>query len=70
MHSRRVNLRIGLYSVLSHGRLSRGRHMRTAGRISPQDLGIWSDAHVEPLARIVRRRVPCRSRRATPRRSP
>ena len=40
------------------------------GRISPQDLGIWSDAHVEPLARIVRRRVPCRSRRATPRRSP
>ena len=25
-----------------------------AGRISPQDLGLWSDAHVEPLARIVR----------------
>ncbi len=24
------------------------------GRISPQDLGIWSDRHVEPLARIVR----------------
>jgi 2,4-dienoyl-CoA reductase-like NADH-dependent reductase (Old Yellow Enzyme family) len=24
------------------------------GRISPQDMGIWSDAHVEPLARIVR----------------
>ncbi len=24
------------------------------GRISPQDLGIWSDAHVAPLARIVR----------------
>jgi 2,4-dienoyl-CoA reductase-like NADH-dependent reductase (Old Yellow Enzyme family) len=24
------------------------------GRISPQDLGIWSDKHVEPLARIVR----------------
>jgi 2,4-dienoyl-CoA reductase-like NADH-dependent reductase (Old Yellow Enzyme family) len=24
------------------------------GRISPQDLGIWSDGHVEPLARIVR----------------
>src|SRR5213080_2045808 len=24
------------------------------GRISPQDLGIWSDAHVEPLGRIVR----------------
>ncbi|HMD32907.1 MAG TPA: NADH:flavin oxidoreductase/NADH oxidase [Candidatus Acidoferrales bacterium] len=23
-------------------------------RISPQDLGIWSDAHIEPLARIVR----------------
>src|SRR5687768_6072077 len=24
------------------------------GRISPQDLGIWSDAHVEPLARAAR----------------
>lgn len=24
------------------------------GRISPQDLGIWSDNHIEPLARIVR----------------
>jgi 2,4-dienoyl-CoA reductase-like NADH-dependent reductase (Old Yellow Enzyme family) len=24
------------------------------GRISPQDLGIWKDQHVEPLARIVR----------------
>jgi 2,4-dienoyl-CoA reductase-like NADH-dependent reductase (Old Yellow Enzyme family) len=24
------------------------------GRISPQDLGIWSDHHIEPLARIVR----------------
>jgi len=24
------------------------------GRISPKDLGFWSDAHVEPLARIVR----------------
>lgn len=24
------------------------------GRISPQDLGIWSDAQIEPLARIVR----------------
>jgi 2,4-dienoyl-CoA reductase-like NADH-dependent reductase (Old Yellow Enzyme family) len=24
------------------------------GRISPRDLGIWSDAHVEPLSRIVR----------------
>jgi 2,4-dienoyl-CoA reductase-like NADH-dependent reductase (Old Yellow Enzyme family) len=24
------------------------------GRISPQDLGIWSDDHVEPLAKIVR----------------
>src|SRR5512137_1089131 len=23
------------------------------GRISPQDLGIWSDYHIEPLARIV-----------------
>jgi 2,4-dienoyl-CoA reductase-like NADH-dependent reductase (Old Yellow Enzyme family) len=24
------------------------------GRISPQDLGIWSDAHIEPLARVAR----------------
>ncbi|MEO8191587.1 MAG: NADH:flavin oxidoreductase/NADH oxidase [Acidobacteriota bacterium] len=24
------------------------------GRISPQDMGIWSDAHVEPFARIAR----------------
>ncbi|MGH2551932.1 MAG: oxidoreductase, partial [Thermomicrobiales bacterium] len=24
------------------------------GRISPQDLGIWSDDHVEPLSRVVR----------------
>jgi 2,4-dienoyl-CoA reductase-like NADH-dependent reductase (Old Yellow Enzyme family) len=24
------------------------------GRISPQDLGIWSDEHIDPLARIVR----------------
>src|ERR1700692_133008 len=24
------------------------------GRITPQDLGIWDDSHVEPLARIVR----------------
>jgi 2,4-dienoyl-CoA reductase-like NADH-dependent reductase (Old Yellow Enzyme family) len=24
------------------------------GRISPEDLGLWSDAHIEPLARITR----------------
>src|SRR4051812_47636639 len=24
------------------------------GRITPEDLGIWKDAHIEPLARIVR----------------
>lgn len=24
------------------------------GRISPQDLGIWKDAHIEPLARVAR----------------
>src|SRR5258705_12722627 len=24
------------------------------GRISPQDLGIWKDDHIEPLARILR----------------
>lgn len=28
--------------------------VRPDGRISPQDLGIWSDDHIEPLARIVR----------------
>src|SRR4029078_12496053 len=40
------------------GRRGRVRPEATAvlpeGRISPQDLGIWSDAHVEPLRRIVR----------------
>ncbi len=24
------------------------------GRITPNDMGIWSDAHIEPMARIVR----------------
>jgi len=24
------------------------------GRISPQDLGIWMDDHIEPLARVIR----------------
>src|SRR5258708_5514329 len=24
------------------------------GRISPQDMGLWSHAHIEPLARVVR----------------
>ncbi|MBO9539777.1 NADH:flavin oxidoreductase/NADH oxidase [bacterium] len=24
------------------------------GRISPQDMGLWSDAHIEPLARVAR----------------
>src|ERR1700738_2398344 len=24
------------------------------GRISPQDLGIWKDEHIEPMARVVR----------------
>src|SRR6267154_431105 len=24
------------------------------GRISPEDLGIWKDGHIEPLARITR----------------
>lgn len=28
--------------------------VQAQARISPQDAGIWSDAHVEPLARIVR----------------
>ena len=28
------------------------------GRISPNDLGIWSDAHVEPLARVRQMPIP------------
>ncbi len=28
--------------------------VRPEGRISPQDLGIWSDGHIDPFARIVR----------------
>ncbi len=32
----------------------RGHRGRGRGRISPQDLGIWKDEHVAPLARIVR----------------
>ena len=28
--------------------------VQATGRISPQDLGLWSDAHIEPLQRIVR----------------
>src|SRR5579862_3792975 len=28
--------------------------VQARGRISPQDLGLWSDAHIEPLARVVR----------------
>jgi len=31
----------------------RGNRSSSEGRISPQDLGIWSDEHIEPLARIV-----------------
>ena len=29
--------------------------MTREGRISPGDLGIWSDEHIEPLARIARK---------------
>jgi 2,4-dienoyl-CoA reductase-like NADH-dependent reductase (Old Yellow Enzyme family) len=28
--------------------------VEASGRISPQDMGIWTDAHIEPLARIAR----------------
>ncbi|MBU6427934.1 MAG: NADH:flavin oxidoreductase/NADH oxidase [Cyanobacteria bacterium REEB65] len=28
--------------------------VEAAGRISPQDMGLWSDAHIEPLSRIAR----------------
>jgi 2,4-dienoyl-CoA reductase-like NADH-dependent reductase (Old Yellow Enzyme family) len=34
--------------------LSEATAVLPEGRISPQDLGIWKDDHVEPLARIVR----------------
>lgn len=34
--------------------LSEATAVEARGRISPQDLGLWSDAQVEPLARIVR----------------
>src|SRR6266550_2537876 len=33
--------------------LTEATAVRPEGRISPQDLGIWSDEHAEPLARIV-----------------
>ena len=36
------------------------------GRISPADLGIWKDAHIEGLARIVALPPPPRSRRRNP----
>ncbi len=28
--------------------------VEAVGRISPQDMGLWSDAHIEPLARVAR----------------
>lgn len=34
--------------------ISEATAVRADGRISPQDLGIWSDAHIAPLARITR----------------
>lgn len=34
--------------------LTEATAVQPEGRISPQDLGIWSDEHVAPLARIVR----------------
>src|SRR6201988_1968560 len=34
--------------------LTEATAVQSHGRISPQDLGIWSDDHIEPLARITR----------------
>jgi 2,4-dienoyl-CoA reductase-like NADH-dependent reductase (Old Yellow Enzyme family) len=34
--------------------LSEATAVSAAGRITPHDLGIWSEAHVEPLARVTR----------------
>ena len=34
--------------------MSEATAVEARGRISPQDLGLWSDAHIEPLVRIVR----------------
>lgn len=34
--------------------LTEATAVTTQGRISPRDLGIWCDSHIEPLARIVR----------------
>src|SRR5271157_3128698 len=34
--------------------LTEATAIRPEGRISPQDLGIWDEDHIEPLARIVR----------------
>ena len=34
--------------------LTEATAVEARGRISPRDLGLWKDAHVEPLARIVR----------------
>jgi 2,4-dienoyl-CoA reductase-like NADH-dependent reductase (Old Yellow Enzyme family) len=28
--------------------------VEAAGRITPQDMGLWSDAHIEPLGRIAK----------------
>jgi 2,4-dienoyl-CoA reductase-like NADH-dependent reductase (Old Yellow Enzyme family) len=34
--------------------LTEATAVEAVGRISPQDLGLWKDEHIEPLARIVR----------------
>ena len=41
-------------SAVQHLSLPRQRRFSPKDGLVPQDLGIWSDDHIEPLARIVR----------------
>ncbi|GAB3250476.1 NADH:flavin oxidoreductase/NADH oxidase [Chitinimonas naiadis] len=46
---------LGGYAIGGAGLvISEATAVTADGRISPQDLGIWSDEHIEPLARITR----------------
>ncbi len=45
---------LGSRAVGGAGLLTEATAILPEGRISPQDLGIWSDDHVEPLRRIVK----------------
>ncbi|MFT3850290.1 MAG: NADH:flavin oxidoreductase/NADH oxidase [Propionivibrio sp.] len=46
---------LGSYALGGAGLIiSEATAVSPEGRISPDDLGIWSDAHIEPLARVTR----------------